>query len=247
MFSRVVFALLLPLLVGCSSITPSDPARDPWERMNRGTFWFNEQADRYAIKPVATVYDEALPQEAKSGVGNFFSNLRYPIVLLSSLVQLKFGQVAEQTGRFVVNSTLGLLGLFDPATDMGLEENDDDFGVALGYHGVPEGPYLVLPILGPSNVRDGLGRLVDFAVDPLFFLEFVGSWGHKPLVFDSSLALKLVDTRAGMLENIETAKKSALDYYLFMQSAYHQYRQGLIYDGQAPDEEEPVEEDEAGK
>lgn len=235
---RVVALLVLFSLTACSTATLSEPERDPWERMNRGTFWFNEQADRFVVKPVATVYDDVLPQDAKTGVGNFFSNLRYPVVLLSSLVQLKFMQAAEQSGRFVVNSTLGLLGFFDPASDMGLEENDDDFGVALGYHGVPAGPYLVLPLLGPSNVRDGLGKLVDLAVDPLFFLEFVGSWSSKPVVFNSALALKYVDIRAGMLENVETAKKSALDYYLFVESAYRQYRQGLIYDGEAPDEED---------
>lgn len=240
--SRIlVVGFLLLGLVGCAK-GRVQPVWDPLEPMNRGIFWFNDKADIYVVEPVARGYDETLPDPVKKSIRNFFANLRSPLRLVSALMQFKFEQAAEVTGRFLVNTTLGGAGLFDPATDMGLEANEDDIGVALGYHGVPEGPYVVLPIMGPSNLRDAVGRIGNVLLDPFFWIAREGdSSTEKTVILTSLYALDLIDTRASLIEAVETAKSSSLDYYLFMQSSYHQYRLGLIYDGDVPEEEEFTE------
>lgn len=236
-FSLQLLLVVILLFCGCA-LEKGASVSDPLEGFNRKVFWFNTKADTYVLEPIAKVYDQAVPDLVQRGTGNFFDNLTYPKVLVSSLLQLKFEQAYEQTLRFFVNSTLGFLGIFDPATDMGLMENNDDFGVALGYQGMGEGPYLVLPIVGPSNFRDALGRVVDMALDPLFFVDYFSLLSSPDTAtINSATALKYVDMRAGLLEAVDTAKDSSLDLYLFSQGAYHQYRQGLIYDGMAPDEE----------
>lgn len=202
---------------------------DPLEPMNRGISWFNDKADIYFVEPIAKGYDAVVPNLAQEGIRNFFSNLRYPIYLLSDVVQLKFGQASQHTGRFLINTTAGVAGIFDVAQYVGLKHQETDFGVALASQGVPAGPYLVLPFLGPSNVRDGIGRLVDSAIHPLAILEYsdVRAGISDPIVY-GSLALDMVQTRADLLEAIKAAKESSLDYYLFTQSAYYQYREGLV-------------------
>jgi phospholipid-binding lipoprotein MlaA len=217
------------LTSGCTAVLEKRPVQDPWEGVNRKIFWFNDKLDVYALEPVAQAYVDYVPEPVQTGTHNFLSHWRYPQRLVSSLVQGKMSDVAEQTGRFVVNSTLGLLGLFDPATDMGMEPLETDFGVALGTHGVVEGPYVVLPFMGPSNVRDTVGKVVDYALDPLNVLDFVHSddaW--KSPTLSAVRVVDIVDTRAGLLEAIKTGKESSVDFYLFSQGAYHQYRQGLI-------------------
>jgi phospholipid-binding lipoprotein MlaA len=132
----------------------------------------------------------------------------------------------------LVNTTVGIVGLVDVAEDIGLPDHEEDFGTALAYHGVPAGPYLVLPILGPSNVRDGVGRIVDGFLDPIGWIYYSSaSSGVKLGVSATALGVKLVSTRAGLLQAVETAKESSLDYYLFTQGAYYQYRHGVITDG----------------
>ncbi|MBN8548961.1 MAG: VacJ family lipoprotein [Deltaproteobacteria bacterium] len=238
----VIFALILS--AGCAPHGPPkpQPVQDPWEGMNRKIFWFNDKADTYFLAPVARGYEYITPKPVENSIRNFFSNLRFPVHFVSELIQFKFSDAAEQAGRFIVNTTIGVVGLFDPATDMGLHGTQDDIGVAFGYHGVPEGPYLVLPFLGPSNVRDAIGRIGNLLLDPLFFASRIGETSDgKDWVLTGLYALDIVDTRASLLEAVKTAKESSLDYYLFAQSAYHQYRQGLIYDGNAPDDEDGLE------
>lgn len=241
---RSLIVLGIFALAACAPAKPKpQPVQDPLEGMNRKIFWFNDKLDTYALEPIAKGYDKALPKPVETSIRNFFSNLRSPVHIVSGLLQGKFSQAAEVTGRFLVNSTLGGIGLFDVATDMGLKGSEDDIGVALGYNGVPEGPYLVLPFLGPSNVRDAVGRIGNLILDPLFFVAHIGpSSSTENIVLTSLYGLDVVDTRASLLEAIKTGKESSLDYYLFAQGAYHQYRQGLIYDGNAPDEGE-IEED----
>ncbi|MCO6430344.1 MAG: VacJ family lipoprotein [Deltaproteobacteria bacterium] len=212
---------------------------DPIEPVNRGIFWFNDQFDIYILEPVARGYDDVVPDPIQEGIGNFFENLRYPRYLVSDVVQLKFTQAAEHTGRFIINSTIGLLGFIDVAKHVGLEQHSEDFGLALAYYDVPPGPYLVIPILGPSNLRDGVGKVVDSFLDPIGALTYtdVDDDVAIPVIIGAKI-IEAIDTRADLLEAVETAKESSIDYYLFTQGAYYQYRRGLLYDGDPPDEEE---------
>lgn len=232
--------LLAGLFCLNSSVLAQEEGNDPIEDFNRATFWFNDQVDTYLLAPVAHGYDYITPKAVQNSVENFFENLRFPSFLISDLVQAKYDQVGIHTSRFLINSTLGVAGLFDIAKDFGLESHYEDFGTTLGYHGTPEGAYLVLPLLGPSNVRDALGRCVDFILDPLFHLQTLTNLNSdERLILSSSLiALDVVNTRAKMTEAINSAKESSLDYYGFVRAAYHQRRQNLIYDDAPPIEQD---------
>lgn len=212
---------------------------DPLEPVNRAIFQFNDTIDVYAVEPLAKTYDKAVPDRIKLGVKNFFANLNYPILLVSDLAQLKFSQAGVHTQRFIVNSTVGLFGVMDIAKKHNLPPHEEDLGTAFGYWGVPAGPYLVLPLLGPSNLRDGLARIPDSYLSPEYHVD---SW-------EATLSLRVVnllDQRRRLLDATKTGKESSLDYYEFVKSTYHQYRQNLIYDGEVPEEhtgegEEPKE------
>lgn len=223
---------------------------DPLETVNRGVFWFNDKVDVYILEPVAKGYDYVVPDPVQKGVDNFFNNLKYPVFLLSDLLQFKFDQAATHTGRFLINTVFGLVGIFDVAEPLGLTYHYEDFGTALGHHGVPSGPYLVLPFLGPSNTRDLVGRVADSFLDPVFYLRTYGM--DKETALWTGVGLKAVDTlntRAGLLDAVESGKSASLDYYLFLRSAYYQIRQNRIYDDLPPDLEDEFEdfdEDEDG-
>ena len=230
----VVTALALVATLAPTSQAFSDVEEpyDPLESVNRGIFEFNDTLDVHAIEPVSRAYRNNIPDFVQTGISNFFLNLRYPVYLVSDILQGKFDQVLEHTGRFLVNTTVGIVGLVDVAEDIGLPDHEEDFASALAYHGVPAGPYLVLPILGPSNVRDGVGRIIDGFLDPVGWVWYTSaSSGAKLAVSATALGVKLVSTRAGLLQAIETAKESSLDYYLFTQGAYYQYRHGVVTDG----------------
>jgi len=243
--SRTFVLLLLFATLTTPSYAQDIEVYDPIEPVNRGIFWFNDQVDVYFLEPVAKGYKYVTPKFFRTGVSNFFGNLRYPSLLVSDLVQLKFDQAATHTGRFLINSTLGLAGLFDVAEEFGLEKHEEDFGTALGYHGVAAGPYLVIPILGPSNVRDGIGRIVDLLLDPFFYLSYTDMETRtaNSLTY-GSYALRLINTRAEMIEGVESAKEGSVDYYLFIQGAYTQHRRNLIYDNNPPRAEGENEEEE---
>lgn len=233
----IVFSLIQIIIA--SQSCRAQEISDPIEPVNRGIFWFNDKLDVYLLEPVARGYTDIMPERAQKGVSNFFENLRYPKYLVSDIVQFKFTQALEHTGRFVINSTVGIVGLIDVAKEFGLEKHEEDFGIALAYHGVGSGPYLVLPILGPSNLRDGFGKLVDSFLDPISALTYtnVDDSTKVPIIIGAK-TLELIDTRAGLIEAVETAKKSSLDYYLFVQGAYYQHRRGVLYDGNPPDDED---------
>jgi phospholipid-binding lipoprotein MlaA len=205
-------------------ITPE--ISDPLERVNRGVFWFNEQADRFVIKPVAKGYDWLLPRPVKRGVSNVFDNLFTPVVAVSDLLQGKFQHSAEDVGRFVVNSTVGVVGIFDVATGWGLEKRHEDIGQAFGAWGIGSGPYLVLPILGPSNVRDGVGLVGNYFLQPQHYIEDDETrWGVA--------VLGGIDTRYRLLDASTVLEQAALDRYAFVRSSYMQYRQNLVEDKDA--------------
>jgi phospholipid-binding lipoprotein MlaA len=199
---------------------------DPLETVNRGVFWFNEQADRFVIKPVAKGYDWLLPKPVKRGVSNVFDNLFTPVVAVSDLMQGNFQESAEDVGRFVVNSTVGVVGIFDVATGWGLDKRREDIGQAFGAWGIGSGPYLVLPILGPSSVRDGVGLVGNYFLSPQNYIEDDGvRWGVT--------VLGGIDTRYRLLDASTVLEQAALDRYAFVRSSYAQYRQNLVEDKDA--------------
>lgn len=232
-------ALVIALSLSVPASADIEEPYDPIEPVNRAIFDFNDTVDIHVLEPIARAYKDNVPDPVQTGIGNFFGNLRYPSYLVSDIIQGKFQQVLDHTGRFLINSTVGVLGFIDFAKDWGLPDHREDFGIGLGYRGVPHGPYLVLPILGPSSVRDGVGLIVDGFLDPIGWVAYSSlSTGTKLLITSSSLGVKLVHTRAGLLQAVETGKESAVDYYLFVQGAYYQYRHGLVTDGKEEDEME---------
>ena len=226
-------ALSVLLAGGCASTSEGDP-RDPLEPLNRGIYRFNEVVDEAVAKPVATAYRDVLHEEIRSRVRNFFSNIGDLWIGANDILQGKFYDGFESGMRFVFNSTIGLFGLHDVASDMGIEKRNEDFGQTLGRWGLGDGPYLVLPILGSSSVRDGVGTAVDMYIDPVS--EF------RPIrLRNSAVALRLVNTRAELLEASRILEQAALDKYVFQRDAYLQRRRSLVYDGRPP--REPRERD----
>lgn len=217
----------LSVLAGCAS-GPTADARDPLEPLNRSIYQFNEGVDRAVLKPVATAYVDVTPGPVRAGVGNFFGNLRDAWSAVNAALQARPREAAENGMRFGVNSTLGLVGLLDVASEMGLERTTLDFGQTLGRWGVPDGPYLMLPLLGPSTLRDTVALPVDAQGDAL------GSVGHMPTRNEMQL-LRLVDKRAGLLRAGEMLQDAALDPYSFVRDSYLQRRQSQI--GRQPPEE----------
>ncbi len=233
---RHLLLLAAALVAGCAG-TPVRDERDPLEGFNRAVYQFNDDIDRAVMRPVAEGYQKITPRFIDDGITNFFNNLNDVTVLINDLLQLKFAQAASDLSRLAWNSTVGLLGFIDVATPMGLEKHNEDFGQTLGYWGVGPGPYLVLPFLGPSSVRDGFGTAVDYyGANPVSDLEDPETrWGL--------IALNLVDTRAGLLRASRVLDTAALDPYAFLRDAYLQRRQNLVYDGSPPPEEEDDEFD----
>lgn len=213
------------LLTGCA--TTSAPPADPLEGLNRGTYAFNDAVDRAVLKPVAQGYQAVTPAFFRSGVSNAFRNVGDVSVSVNNLLQGKPRDALSDLGRFVVNSTLGVLGLFDVATPMGLEKHEEDFGQTLGKWGVGTGPYLVMPLMGPSTLRDATGRYAD---------SYAG-WGrqvdHIP-TRNATSGLELLNVRANLLGAGDTLDQAALDKYQFLRDAYLQRRLRMVHDGKVP-------------
>ena len=203
-------------LLGCAAAPAQKDPRDPWERMNRSTYKFNDKLDRAVLRPVAHGYQKVTPSFVRTGISNFFDNLDHPVVIVNDLLQAKFLSAGKDTGRLLMNTTLGIGGLLDPASPAGLQKNNNDFGLTLGTWGVHKGPYFVLPFLGPSDVRDGLGRIPDSLMSPRNFI-------NNSTARYSLWAVGLLDTRYRLI-SLEPALDSAYDPYLFMKNAYLQRR-----------------------
>jgi phospholipid-binding lipoprotein MlaA len=216
-------ALLLASLAGCATMDMGTPG-DPLERMNRGTHRFNTAIDRALIRPVAVGYRNHVPAPVRVSVNNFLENLAYPTTIVNNLLQGKVKDTLNDIGRFAVNSTVGLAGLFDPASRFGFARNDEDFGQTLGRWGVPAGPYLVLPFFGPSTMRDGPAIYVDWQTDLR-----VGDQ-VDPAVEWTLIGLSLVNRRAQFLEFDETWER-AYDPYAFIRDAWLQRREYRVRDG----------------
>lgn len=229
--------LFAVLSTGCATVpqeaTPPGEetgSADPYEDVNRPLYDFTDTIDRNILAPVADSYIDYVPDPVRSSVGNFYDNLGYPNVILNGFLQGKMLQGMEDTLRFVFNSTIGVAGLFDVATHMGLKKHDEDFGQTLGVWGVDNTSYMYLPILGPSSNRDVLGLPVTIASNMLFIAGFVIG---APITIPLGI-LGAIDKRAGHAEDIRLRDQAALDPYLFTREAYFQQRQNLVFDGRPP-------------
>lgn len=232
---RASLILLFCLLgAGCAHSPSYDP-QDPLEPVNRGVFKFNDKLDQYVAQPVARGYVAAVPAELRVGVHNFLGNLGYPTVIVNDVLQGKFRQAGRDTTRLLLNTTFGLAGFFDPATMVGLERNDEDFGQTLGRWGVGQGWYLVVPFLGPSTNRELVGRGGDYLTS---VTTHAGN-DQADLVVSGG---RLVDKRAQLLGG-ENLLRQQFDPYVFMRGLYLQQRLNLVFDGNAP-REDFMEEDE---
>lgn len=245
----IVFLAALTLVAGCASqpkpaadgwtendgqeMAEIDTENDPFELLNRFTFAFNLMLDTMVFQPVAAAYNFFLPVEVRNSVRNTVRNLRSPLILVNDLLQGELARAETTLVRFLLNSTIGVLGLFDVAADMGYPYHDEDFGQTLGAHGMGEGFYLVLPILGPSNPRDGIGMLVDMYLDPMAYAAEAAD------VEDFLLARTVaggIDKRARNIDTIEDLKRDSIDFYARVRSLYRQSRVNEINNGEAPED-----------
>ena len=212
-------AALAVLATGCAT---SNTPGDPLEGFNRAMFSFNEGFDNVVMKPVASGYKAVAPEPVRNCVRNVFANIEDIFNGINSLLQGKVGDAGSDAGRLVVNSTVGVLGCFDVASKMGLEKHNRDFGQTFGKWGMPTGPYLVLPILGVSNVRDGVGNAIYSRLDPVWA-------GHVP-TRNVAFTLRAVSRRAGLLDVSSVLEDAALDKYSFVRDSYLQRRRGMVND-----------------
>jgi len=237
-----LLALCLLLLAGCAALPPGKRSpRDPWERMNRATYRFNDTFDKAIARPVARGYRRVTPHLVQTGVSNFFDNLEYPVVMVNDLLQGQFMPFLSDTGRLLLNTTVGIGGLMDPATAAGLEKNDRDFGQTLGKWGARTGPYLVIPFLGPSDLRDAVGRVGDEYCNPRHYIR-------NSYVDYGLWLVRAIDRRARLLD-AQSALDSAYDPYAFLRNAYLQHRDFKVNGGQSASEEEQEQKmlEEAGE
>ena len=231
-----LLALACLTLFGCATLPANskrDP-RDPWERMNRTTFKVNTALDHAISRPIARTYKKITPQVVRTGVSNFMDNLFYPITMVNDLLQLKLKPFAQDTGRFVLNTVVGIGGVFDPATPVGLPKNEEDLGQTFGHWGAHPGPYFVIPLLGPSDVRDGIGKIGDGFLSPL-------SYVNNNYIRYGIYGVSLVDTRYRLLPQ-DAILEEAYDPYTLLKNAYLQRRQFQVSDGQQSDKDRQLQE-----
>jgi len=224
---RVGALAALGWLAGCASVAYPNPA-DPFESVNRGIYKFNDKVDRALLRPVAVVYVDVVPRLVRTGVSNFYFNLTDYWSFANSVMQLRGGQAAQTFMRLNVNTFFGLGGILDVATELGIERHPEDFGQTLGRYGVPPGPYVMLPFLGPSTVRDTGALYVDY------YGGLISNVDYIPLR-NTMYALKYVDLRAGLLDVDRLVQGAALDEYSFIRDVYLQHRLNAVYDGNPPE------------
>lgn len=218
---RILLTAGLVMVSGCAT-TSGDP-RDPLEGFNRGVYTFNQTADEYVINPVARGYNTVTPEIVDEGVTNFFSNLGEIANFANNLLQLKIDEALSTATRFVFNSTFGIGGFFDVSTPAGLPRYSEDFGQTLGYWGLEPGPYLVLPLLGPSSVRDSGGLVADSFMNPIVYID-------DDALRYSLIALAYIDVKSDLLDSGDLLREAALDEYDFVKNAYLDRRRGQIAD-----------------
>jgi phospholipid-binding lipoprotein MlaA len=231
MSARRLAAVAALALAGCA--TNENAARsdaDPWEPLNRGIYAFNDVPDRYLLKPVARGYRSVLPNFMRRGIGNFFDNLTTPRSMVNNFLQNKPDEGFSDFGRFVLNSTIGIGGLFDVASAAGLDIYDEDFGQTFAVWGVPDGPYVMIPLLGPSTLRDAVAYPLDWLSNPLSHYD-------NSSVRDKLIILRLIDVRARLL-TAEKLIEDSPDPYVTIRESYLQNREFQVYDGNPPIDED---------
>jgi len=235
---RLLFVGLTVVSLGACATAPdpSDPEavaeyndiNDPAEPTMRAIFAFNQSLDNVILKPAASVYKDVVPDKGRLGVHNVLNNLRSPVIFFNDVVQGDFSQALQTLMRFLVNTTVGIFGFNDSAADLGMAFRNEDFGQTLAVWNMPEGPYVMLPILGPSNPRDAVGRVVDFIIDPM------NIWAHNVGInwpAPTKTAVDAVDFRALHYDTIEDLEKSSLDFYATVRTLYRQRRKNEINNG----------------
>ena len=245
LLTGLFWAVLMTAACSTTRVIPTEDIWDPIEPVNRAIFAFNEGLDRHVAEPVARAYDNNAPEPVKRGIGNFFRNLRQPIDVVNALLQAKFKQAFFQTGRFVLNSTVGVLGFIDVATPQGIPRQVEDFGITLAHWGIPPGPYIVLPIMGPSNLRDTVGIVGDGFADPIYAVEYTNMDEWEKLSVEIPLkTVQFISKRAELIQAIDAARMASVDYYFTLQGAYYQSRRADFYGGKPPSDidqdEQPV-------
>jgi phospholipid-binding lipoprotein MlaA len=228
-----LLCLCLLIFGGCAALPPGTTRspRDPWERMNRTTYKVNTALDHAVLRPVARGYHKVVPQFAQTGVSNFITNLAYPKVIINDLLQGQMRAFGNDTGRLILNTTFGIGGLLDFATFAGLDKNDRDFGQTFGKWGIKSGPYLVLPFLGPSDVRDALGKIPEYFADPRYFIR--NPWVEWPL-----WGLGVINARVDLL-SLDPSVDSAYDPYALVRNVFLQHRDFKVYgDTVSPQQDE---------
>lgn len=220
------------LLSGCASGTqrPGD-SRDPLEPYNRAVYRFNSDFDKAFLQPLARAYQAATPEMVDRGVTNVFANIADVTSAVNNVLQVKMSRAGSDVGRVVINSTVGVLGIFDVATNVGLPSYKEDFGQTLGYWGVEPGAYFILPLLGPSSIRDTIGLVGDSLVDPLHQVR-------EDEIYWAAIGLRTLDQRADVLDASDILDEASLDPYSFLRDAYLQRRQALVHDGHPPAEDD---------
>lgn len=232
-FSLVVFFAASLFVSGCASTPGASTAdNDPYEATNREMFALNQKLDKAVALPVAKFYVRAVPEPARDGVHNFLTNLNSPVVFANDVLQGEPERAGQTFGRFAFNSTIGLGGLIDVASKMGIPGHDTDFGITLGIWGFDEGPFLMLPLLGPAPPRDLVGKVVDIFLDPLTYVSF-----RSKIYYDIGLGtMGLIDLRAQNIETLESIERTSVDYYATTRNLYLQYRKAAVNRGK-PDVE----------
>ena len=231
LYLKILVLASFVLITSCSvnenySVIDKTPeAEDPWENLNRGTFAFNQKFDKYLLSPVAKGYRFIFPSEIRTGVRNFLSNLSEPWTSINSILQGDFTNTGNAIARFLINSTAGILGIFDVATEIGFEKQKEDFGQTLAVHGVGPGPYLMLPFLGPSTLRDALGKITSLYADPV---TLALERNDKDQWIWSGMAVKGVDFREQNLEKIDNLNATSVDFYATLRSLYLERRSSMI-------------------
>lgn len=232
---KTLFVLAALVLSGCATVPSGTPdPRDPWEGFNRASFAFNDALDKAIAKPVAKGYKKVTPRVVRTGISNFFSNLDTLGTIANDVLQGKMRQAGNDSGRFLLNSTVGIGGLFDPASAVGLDRNDEDFGQTLGKWGVKSGPYLMLPFMGPSTARDAGARFVDQFTYPVNYLEDDST---RYLI----RGVEFLDLRAGLLD-LDAQLERSYDRYAFVRNAWLQRREYQVKDGNVEDQSLELEQ-----
>ena len=228
--------MLVVSLSGCATTHQPGSVYDPIEPVNRAVFSFNMFLDTWVLEPVARAYRFITPEQARRSIANFLANLRSPVIFANDALQGERERAGITLGRFMINTTLGVAGLFDPATTFGLPRHDEDFGQTLGVWGVPNGPFLMLPLLGPSNGRDTVGRVGDYLINPL---------NHCCINQDERIGLfgtTAVSEREANIELIDDLRQNSIDLYATVRTIYTQKRAADIRNGRAPTDQEDYED-----